>query len=84
MRLEREASVAGVRPALGPGEVPEGLGVGLDEQAGPVALGLQEERVAEVDAVPRAGLHEEAARLATEQLVNDLRLLELATEKRRY
>ena len=51
--------------------IPEGGLVGLDEQSRPVPLLLEELGVAEVLAVPGAGLHEEPAALPPQILVDD-------------
>ena len=55
----------------------EGEPVGLDEEPRPVALQLEEESVAEVLPVPRAGLDEEPVALLLQELVHDGRLVDL-------
>ena len=57
-------------------------GVGLDEQAGPVPLRLEEHRVGGLEAVSRAALHVEAVVLASEDLVQDPGLVVLAVHDR--
>ena len=63
-------------------EVFVSLEVWFNQNSGPVALQLKEQRVAEGLAIVGATLDEEAVRLVAQKLVDDRGLLELAFEVR--